>query len=253
MCTRVPDLRRVKERYDNMQNCPIVNGAALTLNQLAALFREPMSPYMQKVFETYILRRVGPSGAAVAAPSSELKADLAELLTLLALTAEGSAQDRACLLFTLFDLNGDGSLHRDELHMLVSAVLKATTQLQLAFISTEHISQSIESAVASVINFCQKYSVMHSTKGLISLQKFSAWSVQSKIPRRFEALCNVSSRARRLVELWNRRTSQLNRRDLNLDQKCKQVAGLFIISCKMVHCPLGDAASAGLMFLGQWN
>ena len=171
-CSRgitVRELRVVKARYDaHLQTYPLANGTALSLTQLVVLFQRPATPYVQKIFEEYVLWRVSPAGLSftrspeqaltrrleiplipgTALPHTQ-KADLAELLASIALTAEGTFEDRMRFLFEIFDLDCDGILQRDELHALLSTVARATTKLQLTIASTDGIA--IEVAVASAL------------------------------------------------------------------------------------------------------
>ena len=167
----VGELRALKARYDaQLQAYPSANGTALSLSQLITLFKRPASPFLQKVFREYILPRASPAGLAFARAKEKLltrrcdvpavppnataytrKADLTELLVAIALTADGTYEDRTQLVFDLFDLDRDGTLKRDELRSLLSTVARAATKLQLALASTDGIA--IEFAVASALAY----------------------------------------------------------------------------------------------------
>ena len=125
-CSRgitVKELRAVKARYDaHLQTYPLANGTALSLAQLVVLFQRPATPYVQKVFKEYVLWRASPAGLSFTRPPERAltrrleiplipgtalphtqKADLAELLVSVALTAEGTFEDRMRFLFEIFD------------------------------------------------------------------------------------------------------------------------------------------------------
>ena len=112
-CSRditIGELRAVKTRYEaHFQTHPVVNGTALSLNQLVVLFKRPATPYLQKIFNEYRLPRASPAGLSFARTSENIlthrcdipvvpppamahtrRADLFELLVSVALTADGT-------------------------------------------------------------------------------------------------------------------------------------------------------------------
>ena len=197
-CSRgitVRELRAIRARYDAyLQTYPLANGTALSLNQLVILFQRPATPYLQKIFKEYMLWRVCPAGLSFMRPPEPAlthrleiplipgtalphaqKADLAEILVSVALTAEGTFEDRMWFLFEIFDLNNDGTLQRDELHALLSTVARATTKLQLTLTSTDGIA--IEVAVASALCYGGRGDDLLSYSGIAEIHDHSGNSI----------------------------------------------------------------------------
>ena len=163
-------LREVMGRFERTKNLfSLVTNASISLGEAQALFQVDDSDDLRRLFERFAkprglglgaiarpppplgeLARVGRKKAGAADSRSsressrqppalpppphefELRADLFEVLSGLALVCDGELEARARLLFDLFNLDGSGELEEDELICLVTSVARAATCLDLA-------------------------------------------------------------------------------------------------------------------------